>query len=149
MSDRTIPHDGYVLDLRDGMRYTRKFITPLCGGVVRTFSTKTPRRVKTADFTLGREMKKSGLMGAALLAAFYGVSFPQSIQAAEAKRDGAASVTARRLFNGKDLSGWYTFLKERGKNVDPKGVFSVANGVIRITGEEWGGLVTEEYPLLW
>ncbi|HPS08917.1 MAG TPA: DUF1080 domain-containing protein, partial [Kiritimatiellia bacterium] len=89
-------------------------------------------------------MKKSCLLGIALLAAFYGVSFPQSIQAADAKGDGAASVTARRLFNGKDLTGWHTFLKERGKNVDPKGVFSVANGVIRITGEEWGGLVTEE-----
>jgi len=100
--------------------------------------------VKTAGFTLGREMKKSCLLGIALLAAFYGVSFPQSIQAADAKGDGAASVTARRLFNGKDLTGWHTFLKERGKNVDPKGVFSVANGVIRITGEEWGGLVTEE-----
>lgn len=50
----------------------------------------------------------------------------------------------RSLFNGKDLSGWYTYLKGRGKNVDPKGVVSVSDGVIRITGEEWGSLITEE-----
>lgn len=89
-------------------------------------------------------MKKSCLMGTALLVAFYGGLFPQSSQAADAKEDGSASVTARRLFNGKDLTGWYTFIKGRGKSVDPKGVFSVTGGVIRITGEEWGGLVSEE-----
>ena len=50
----------------------------------------------------------------------------------------------RPVFNGKDLSGWYTWLKGRGKNVDPKGVFSVTNGVIHVTGEEFGGLVTED-----
>ena len=54
-------------------------------------------------------------------------------------RDGA-----RELFNGRDFTGWYTYLKGRGRNVDPKGVFSVTNGVIRVTGEEWGALVTEE-----
>ncbi len=56
----------------------------------------------------------------------------------------SSPATARSLFNGKDLTGWHTFLRGRGKNVDPKGVFSVTNGVIRITGEEWGGLVSEE-----
>ena len=89
-------------------------------------------------------MKKSCLMGTALVAAICGGLFPQSVQGADATEHGSASVTARRLFNGKDLTGWYTFIKGRGKNVDPKGVFSVTGGVIRITGEEWGGLVTEE-----
>lgn len=56
----------------------------------------------------------------------------------------SAPATAQSLFTGKDLTGWHTFLRGRGKNVDPKGVFSVTNGVIRITGEEWGGLVSEE-----
>ena len=32
------------------------------------------------------------------------------------------------LFNGKDLTNWYTFLRGRGRNVDPKGVFTVTNG---------------------
>lgn len=50
----------------------------------------------------------------------------------------------RRLFNGRDLSGWYTYLKDRGKNVDPKGVFSVRDGVIHVTGEEMGCLTSEE-----
>ena len=38
----------------------------------------------------------------------------------------------------------YTYIKGRGRNVDPKRVFSVTNGVIRVTGEEWGALVTED-----
>lgn len=50
----------------------------------------------------------------------------------------------RRLFNGRDLSGWYTYLKGRGKNVDPHGVFSVRDGVIHVTGEEMGCLTSEE-----
>ncbi len=48
------------------------------------------------------------------------------------------------LFNGKDLKGWYTYLKGRGKNVDPKKVFTVKNKMIRISGEEWGCITTDE-----
>ena len=48
------------------------------------------------------------------------------------------------LFHGKDLSGWYTFLKDRGKGHDPKKVFSVKKGMLRISGKEWGYLATEE-----
>ena len=55
----------------------------------------------------------------------------------------ARNVSAKALFNGRDLTGWYTYLKGRGKNVDPKGVFSVSSGVIRVTGEEFGALVSE------
>jgi hypothetical protein len=51
-----------------------------------------------------------------------------------------------RLFDGNSLSGWYTFIKDRGKNIDPKNVFTVTDGMIRISGEEWGSLTTvEEY----
>ncbi|RIH66475.1 DUF1080 domain-containing protein, partial [Mariniphaga sediminis] len=50
------------------------------------------------------------------------------------------------LFNGKDLSGWYTYLEGRGRDSDPKGVFTVSDGIIRISGEEWGSLTTgKEY----
>jgi hypothetical protein len=49
-----------------------------------------------------------------------------------------------KLFNGKDLANFYTYLRESGKNNDPKRVFSVVDGVIRISGEVWGGLVTEK-----
>lgn len=55
-----------------------------------------------------------------------------------------SAPAARDLFNGKDLSGWYTFLHDHGKGVDPKAVFTVADGVIRISGEEWGCITTEE-----
>ncbi len=49
-----------------------------------------------------------------------------------------------QLFNGKNLDGWYTFLKGQGKNTDPKKVFTVENGMIRISGEEWGCITTNE-----
>jgi len=45
------------------------------------------------------------------------------------------------LFNGKDLNGWYTWTRD-SKYDDPKKVFSVVNGQLRISGEEWGGLAT-------
>lgn len=51
---------------------------------------------------------------------------------------------SHQLFNGKNLKGWYTFLKETGKNNDPKGVFTVADGMIRISGEDWGCITTEK-----
>jgi hypothetical protein len=47
------------------------------------------------------------------------------------------------LFNGRDLEGWYTWLKG-SKYTDPKGVFSVRDGVLRISGEEWGGIATRQ-----
>jgi hypothetical protein len=50
---------------------------------------------------------------------------------------------AQPLFNGKDLTGWYSFLKNRGKNNDSAGVFSVKDGLLHITGQEFGYLVTE------
>ena len=47
------------------------------------------------------------------------------------------------LFNGKDLTNFYVFLKD-SKREDPKKVFTVSKGQIRISGEEWGGLCTEK-----
>ena len=46
------------------------------------------------------------------------------------------------LFNGKTLDGWRVFVRGQEPEVDPKGVFSVADGAIRISGEEYGGLTT-------
>ncbi|MES3018389.1 MAG: DUF1080 domain-containing protein [Bacteroidota bacterium] len=48
------------------------------------------------------------------------------------------------LFNGKDLSGWYTFVKDRGTGIDPKQVFTVQDGLIKISGEEYGCITTNE-----
>ncbi len=58
-----------------------------------------------------------------------------------AKTSNAGSVS---LFNGKDLNGWYTFIKGRGKSTDPKQVFTVQDGMIRVSGEEYGCITTNE-----
>src|SRR4051794_31457284 len=44
-------------------------------------------------------------------------------------------------FNGKDLTGFYPYTKDHGYE-DPKGVFTVKGGMIRFSGEEYGGLAT-------
>lgn len=49
-----------------------------------------------------------------------------------------------KLFNGKNLDGWYTFIKDKGKNIDPNKVFTVQNDMIRISGEEFGCITTNE-----
>lgn len=48
------------------------------------------------------------------------------------------------LFDGKDMSKWYTFLRDHGKDTDPNGNFSVRDGVLRIAGQDWGGLTTKD-----
>lgn len=48
------------------------------------------------------------------------------------------------LFNGENLDGWYKFVQNRGRDNDPKNVFTVQDGMIRISGEEWGGITTNE-----
>ena len=56
------------------------------------------------------------------------------------------------VFNGKDLTGFYPFIKGRGRDVDPLNVFTVKNGMLRISGEEFGCLTTvdefENYHLI-
>ncbi len=48
------------------------------------------------------------------------------------------------LFNGKDLKGWYSFLKTKGKNNDPEKVFVVENGMLHISGKEFGYICTDK-----
>lgn len=55
------------------------------------------------------------------------------------------------LFNGKDLTNFYTYLGKRpgeekplGKNNDPLKVFTVVDGAIRVSGEVWGCFTTEK-----
>jgi len=52
--------------------------------------------------------------------------------------------TPKALFNGKNLKGWYTFLQNRGRNIDPLQVFTVVDQQIRISGEEWGCITTKK-----
>ncbi len=48
-----------------------------------------------------------------------------------------------RLFNGKDLTGLTTWLKDT-KHDDPRRVFRVADGVLQITGDGFGYVATEK-----
>jgi hypothetical protein len=54
------------------------------------------------------------------------------------------------LFSGRDLTGWYTFIPHKDPSYpptsDPKAVFKVENGVLHVSGEEFGCLTTaKEY----
>ncbi|MEO6328609.1 MAG: DUF1080 domain-containing protein [Ginsengibacter sp.] len=56
----------------------------------------------------------------------------------------AQQPAMKPLFNGKDLKGWYSFLKTKGKNSDPEKVFAVENGMLHISGKEFGYIATEK-----
>lgn len=62
-------------------------------------------------------------------------------QTQEKSSENTGTIT---LFNGKNLDGWYKYLKSTGKDNDPKNVFTVANGEIFITGEDYGCITTNE-----
>ena len=47
-----------------------------------------------------------------------------------------------KLFNGRDLSGWATWLVDT-KRQDLRGVYSVRDGMIRISGDGFGYLSTD------
>jgi hypothetical protein len=46
-------------------------------------------------------------------------------------------------FNGKDLAGFYPYVRDRGRN-DPNRVFTVRDGMICVSGQEFGGLTTQD-----
>jgi hypothetical protein len=48
------------------------------------------------------------------------------------------------LFDGKGLDHWYTWLRDRGKDKDPDGNFTVKDGVLHVAGSGYGGLVTKD-----
>jgi len=50
---------------------------------------------------------------------------------------------AIQLFNGKNLDGFYTWLEKYGRNQDPDRVFTVHNGMIHVSGAEFGYFATE------
>ncbi len=49
-----------------------------------------------------------------------------------------------KLFNGKDLTGFDTLLQSKGWNKDPDKVFTVEKGVIHVSGNDYGGIVTQK-----
>ena len=49
------------------------------------------------------------------------------------------------LFNGKDFTGWYTYLESSGKNKDPNGVFKIEKGMIHLDLPMSGGKAENGY----
>ena len=80
-------------------------------------------------------IKVSGYSIAAACAGWYGIS-----------NDTALPVEAKgrviKLFNGRNLDGWYSFLRSHGKNSDPEGIFKVEDKMIHVLGKEFGYLST-------
>jgi hypothetical protein len=48
------------------------------------------------------------------------------------------------LFDGKDTARWYTFLRDHGKDKDPNGTFTIHDGILRISGQDFGALITRD-----
>ncbi len=65
---------------------------------------------------------------------------PVSAGAAE-RNEPIAPEKVISLFNGRDLSGWSTWLVD-AKRRDPRGVYSVQDGAIRLSGDGFGYLST-------
>jgi hypothetical protein len=49
-----------------------------------------------------------------------------------------------KLFNGRNLDGFDIVLRDREMNSDPRQVFRVSDGVIHVSGEEWGYILTKQ-----
>jgi hypothetical protein len=49
-----------------------------------------------------------------------------------------------KLFNGKNLQGFDTFLRDKGLNNDPDHVFQVRNGMVHVSGTEYGYFITRQ-----
>ena len=72
-----------------------------------------------------------------LSASWCAAADPAPEPASVSPRDGAIV-----LFDGKNLDGWYSWLRE-SKADDPKGVFQVKDGMLRVSGEDLGYLATK------
>ncbi|MFM8415553.1 MAG: PVC-type heme-binding CxxCH protein, partial [Planctomycetota bacterium] len=64
--------------------------------------------------------------------------------AAPAAAEPIAPAEPIKLFDGRSFAPFYTFVQGRGRDTDPKGVFQVVDGMLRISGEEWGCVTTRE-----
>lgn len=65
-----------------------------------------------------------------------------SVRAAEEAKPATQPSEKIELFNGKDLSNWNAWLKD--DKADPAKTFSVADGVLKCTGEPFGYLRSKE-----
>lgn len=82
-----------------------------------------------------------------MLSVFAFVVSQQAIAADEAEQQADAAAIAAtngptRLFDGKSLAGCYTWLKDT-EYEDPRHVFRVTDGMLHVTGDGLGGIVTK------
>jgi hypothetical protein len=69
--------------------------------------------------------------------------FAGSVQAGDDRPEAVRPNETIQLFNGKDLSGLTTWLKDT-KREDPRKVFRVTDGQIHVSGDGYGYLATEK-----
>jgi hypothetical protein len=71
------------------------------------------------------------------------VSLVWAQQAKETKSEAKSPTEVIQLFNGKDLTGWYTWLADT-KYEDPRKVFTVHDGMLHISGDGFGYVTTKD-----
>jgi hypothetical protein len=77
-------------------------------------------------------MQRTIALAAALLLVFSMPACGFAQQASGQRSRISAGTEWIRLFDGKSLNGWYTFLQKHKKNEDPTKVFQVHDGVIHV-----------------
>lgn len=80
----------------------------------------------------------AGILMALCAVSLVAVTLPTT-RAVEPSQDGWT-----KLFNGKDLTGWDTYIDPRAKDVKPEDIWSIEDGVIRCRGHVNGYLITDK-----
>lgn len=75
------------------------------------------------------------------LIAFAAILLPQALAATPGL---PAHGKLTPLFNGKDLTGFDILLQSKGLNNDQEKIFQVENRVIHVSGNDFGGIVTQK-----
>jgi hypothetical protein len=86
-------------------------------------------------------MRLCAVLFGCLLPALTGLTTPALAQKAKDIPPHGKLVS---LFNGKDLTGFDTLLQSKGWNHDPDKIFTVENGIIHVSGNDFGGIVTQK-----
>jgi hypothetical protein len=94
---------------------------------------------------ISRSICRRFLVIGAVLAISHPIVFGQGLEIPSFARELPVLQTSTPIFqfNGKDLTGFYTYLRDH-KYDDPTKVFTVHEGIIRVSGEEFGGLTTRD-----
>jgi hypothetical protein len=104
-----------------------------------------PAHTDDPSFTRSRSVTPMRTLAVLPILALSIVLIPDAQAASPA--DAAKDLTPIVLFNGKNLDGWSIHINHADKSdpkSDPKGIFKVEDGVIHVSGEEFGCLTTEK-----